>query len=172
MGDYHVLLFPNEITRGQYIHEYDSDGRFVVNAERTEDSDTEAEYMWVHWTLPADKPWLDGALYVGGELFNNEMTLRNRMQYDNDAKCYWLTALVKQGGYDYQYWFVPKDSKVESRKSKVESRKSHAGYSTTTQRTDGSYWQTENEYAIYVYWRPFGARYDRLVGVQIIKSTL
>ena len=107
----------------------------------------------------------DGALYVGGELFNNEMTLRNRMQYDNDAKCYWLTALVKQGGYDYQYWFVPKESKDASRRAQ-------ANYTTTTQRTDGSFWQTENEYAIYVYWRPFGARYDRLVGMQIIKSTL
>jgi hypothetical protein len=152
IGDYHALLFPNEITKGQYIHEFDSDGRYVVNAERTNDVDTEAEYMWVYWTLPAENPWLDGALYVGGELFQNEMNLKNRMQYDADAKIYWLTALVKQGGYDYQYWFVPKAQK------------------TTTQRVDGSYWQTENEYAIYVWWRPFGARYDRLVGVQIIRS--
>ena len=146
LGDYHALLFSDEITTGQYIHQFDSNGRFVVNAHRINDSDTEAEYMWVHWTLPMDKPFFDGALYVGGELFNNEMSLRNRMQYDNEAKCYWLTALVKQGGYDYQYWFVPKNKK------------------TTTQRVDGSYWQTENEYAIYVYWRPFGSRNDRLIG--------
>jgi hypothetical protein len=158
MGDYHALLFADEITQGQYIHQYDSDGRFVVNAERTNDSDIEAEYMWVHWTLPAEKPWFDGALYVGGEIFSNEMGLRNRMQYDNEAKCYWLISLVKQGGYDYQYWFVPKSQKLQQK--------------TTTQRVDGSYWQTENEYAVYVYWRPFGARYDRLIGVQIIKSTL
>jgi hypothetical protein len=71
-----------------------------------------------------------------------------------------LTALVKQGGYDYQYWFVPKESKVESQKSKAK---------TTTQRVDGSYWQTGNEYAIYVWWRPFGARYDRLVGVSVVR---
>ena len=45
MGDYHVSLLPNEITQGQYIHEFDSDGRFVVNAERTNDSETDAEYM-------------------------------------------------------------------------------------------------------------------------------
>ena len=154
MGDYHAILFPNEITQGQYIHEFDSDGRFVVNAERTADSDTEAEYMWVYWTLPVEQPWFDGALYIGGDIFQNQMTMRNRMQYDNEAKCYWLTALVKQGGYDYQYWFVPKD----------QSKK------TTTQRVDGSYWQTENEYAIYVYWRPFGARYDRLVGFSVIRS--
>ncbi len=152
-NDYQVVLFADEIQKGTYIHEYDSDGRFVVNAERTSDADTEAEYMWVHWTLPAASPFFDGALYVGGDLFGNEMNLRNRMQYDNETKCYWLTALVKQAGYDYQYWFVPKSEKK-----------------TTTQRVDGSYWQTENEYAIYVFWRPFGARYDRLVGVQIITS--
>ncbi len=160
MGDYHALLFPTEIARGEYSHEFDSNGRYVVNAERTSDVDTEAEYMWVYWMLPVEKPWFDGALYVGGELFGNEMSMRNRMQYDNERKCYWLTALVKQGGYDYQYWFVPKESKVDSQKSKVK---------TTTQRVDGSYWQTENEYAIYVYWRPFGARYDRLVGVSVVK---
>ena len=161
MGDYHALLFPNEITKGQYIHEFDSDGRFVVNAERTNDSDTEAEYMWVYWTLPAEKPWFDGMLYVGGDIFGNELSLRNRMQYDAETKCYWLTALVKQGGYDYQYWFVPKVPSTKVNQSKA-----------TLQRTDGSYWQTENEYAVYVYWRPFGARYDRLIGVQIQKSTL
>lgn len=154
LGDYHALLFQDEISKGQYMHEFDSDGRFVVNAERTADPDIEAEYMWVYWTLPIEKPWFDGALYVGGDLFSNGLSLRNRMQYDSKNKCYWLTALVKQGGWDYQYWFSGKGTQNK----------------TTTQRVDGSYWQTENEYAVYVYWRPFGARYDRLVGVQIIRS--
>ena len=161
MGDYHAVLFADEITQGQYIHQYDSDGRFVVNAERTSDPDTEAEYMWVYWTLPMDKPFFDGALYVGGDIFNNELNLRNRMQYDAEAKVYWLTALVKQGGYDYQYWFVPK---ITNNQSPITNK------NTTTQRVDGSYWQTENEYTIYVYWRPFGTRYDRLVGVKTIRS--
>ena len=150
MGDYQVMLFPDEITKGEYIHHYDVDGAYRINAEHTIDSDTEAEYMWVHWMLPVARPWLDGSLYVGGELFGNEMSMRNRMQYDAEAQCYWLTALVKQGGYDYQYWFVP-SNKI-----------------TTTQRVDGSYWQTENEYLVYIYWRPFGARYDRLIGVTLL----
>ena len=155
-GDYHALLFADEVQQGTYIHQYDSDGRFVVNAERTSYPDTEAEYVWVHWTLPVERPWLDGVIYVGGEVFGNQLSLRNRMQYDAENKCYWLTALVKQGGYDYQYWFVGKGSENK----------------TTTQRVDGSYWQTENEYTVYVYWRQFGARYDRLVGLRIEKSTL
>ena len=161
MGDYHALLLPDEPTTGQYIHQYDSDGQFVVNAERTDDPDTEAEYMWVHWTLPMDKPFFDGALYVGGDIFHNELNLRNRMQYDPETKCYWLTSLVKQGGYDYQYWFIPK-SQITNPKSQITNQK------TTTQRVDGSYWQTENTYTIFVWWRPFGSRYTRLVGVQQI----
>lgn len=160
-GDYNVLLFPNELTKGQYIHEYDSNGRFIVNAERTSDSDTEAEYMWIYWVLPVDKPWLDGAVYIGGDIFGNEMSMRNRMQYDAELKCYWLTDLVKQGGYDYQFWFAGKGAEL------LHPKGYNAQNKTTTQRVDGSYWQTENEYAVYVYWRPFGARYDRLVGVKI-----
>ena len=153
MGDYNVLLFADEIAQGGYSHRFDEDGSYMINAEHTHADDTEAEYMWVHWMLPVDKPFFDGMIYVGGELFHNEMSLRNRMQYDNEHRCYWLTALVKQGAYDYQYWFVPKGQNK-----------------TTTQRVDGSFWETENEYAIYIYWRPFGARYDRLVGTQLIRS--
>ena len=162
-GDYHVLLNPDDVTNGQYIHEFDSYGRFVVNAERTNNPDTEAEYMWVYWSLPMDKPFFDGALYVDGELFNNELNLRNRMEYDNELKCYWLTSLVKQGGYDYRYVFLPKRVMYGD-----------VGYqpSYTIERVDGSYWQTENEYTIYVFWKPFGARYELLVGVQTKKSTL
>jgi hypothetical protein len=160
-GDYHVLLFPSEVTKGQYIHEFDSNGRFVVNAERTNDSDTEAEYMWVHWMLPMEKPFFDGALYVDGDLFNNELTLRNRMEYDNEAQCYWLTALVKQGGYDYRYLFLPKAQKWGDLASQP---------AAVVERVDGSYWQTENEYTVYVFWKPFGARYELLVGAKTIVS--
>ena len=164
-GDYQALLFRDEVATGQYIHQFDSDGRFLVNAERTRDCDTEAEYMWVYWTLAAENPWFDGAVYVGGDLFGNELNLRNRMQYDAETKCYWLTSLVKQGGYDYLYWFVPKQPTTNDQRLTTNTK-------TTTQRVDGSYWQTENEYTVYVYWRPFGARYDRLAGMSVIKSQL
>ncbi len=158
-SDYHAILFVDELRKGAYIHEFDVDGQRIVNAERTiYDIETEAEYMWVHWTLAAEKPWFDGTVYVGGDVFENSISPRNRMQYDNERKCYWLNALVKQGGTDYQYWFVPKGE--EQFESKV-----------TLQQTEGSHWETENEYTIYVYYKPFGSRYDRLVGLQVIRST-
>ena len=153
-ADYHAVLFEDKVrTQEIYTHEFDVDGQRVVHAERTiYDIDTEAEYMWVHWTLATEKPWFDGIVYVGGDVFENSIGPRNRMQYDNERKCYWLTALVKQGGVDYQYWLVPKGEEKVS-----------------LQRTEGSHWETENEYTIYVYYRPFGSRYDQLVGLQLIK---
>ena len=151
--DYHVLLFPDEPREGVYMHEYDVDGQYRVNAERTTDPDTEAEYMWVHWLFVCEQPWFDGAVYVCGDLFDNEMSLRNRMQYDTEQGAYYLTSLVKQGGYDYQYRFLPKGERAAS-----------------TLRTDGAYWQTQNEYTIYVFYRPFGARADQLVGLQRLSS--
>ena len=151
--DYHVLLFPDEPREGVYMHEYDVDGQYRVNAERTSDPDTEAEYMWVHWLFVCEQPWFDGAVYVCGDLFDNEMSLRNRMQYDTEQGADYLTSLVKQGGYDYQYRFLPKGERAAS-----------------TLRTDGAYWQTQNEYTIYVFYRPFGARADQLVGLQRLSS--
>lgn len=150
MGDYHALLNADEMKANRpYSHEFDVNGLFRVNAERVQDVETESEYMWVHWLLRADKPFFDGAVYVGGELFGNNLTLRNRMDYDNEHHCYYLSAPVKQGGYDYQYWFVPKGEKQ-----------------ATLMRTEGSFWETRNEYTVWVYYKPFGARYQRLVGVK------
>lgn len=150
MGDYHALLNTDELRgSGPYMHEYDVNGQYRVHAERVQDVETEAEYMWVHWMLRADKPFFDGAVYVGGDLFGNRFTLRNRMDYDAEHRCYYLTAPVKQGGYDYQYLFLPKGSTQ-----------------ATLLRTEGSHWETRNEYTVYVYYKPFGARYEQLVGVK------
>lgn len=148
-GDYHALLMPDQIDKtGNYMHTFDTDGQRVVNAERTDYDDTEAEYMWVHWVLYNNEPILDGSIYVAGDVFNNQfIPIRNRMIYDYTNQCYYLNALVKQGGVDYQYQLV--------RKGETKATLLH---------TEGSHWQTDNTYSVYVFYRPFGARADELVG--------
>ena len=37
--------------------------------------------------------------------------------------------------------------------------------SLSTSVVEGNYYETRNQYEIYVYYRPDGARYDRLLGV-------
>lgn len=143
--DYHAFLFPDKRS-SSYMHEYDHNGMFTIHAERCNDIDTEAEYMYVHWLLPM-APIME-PIYIGGDVFGNQIVpTLNRMLYDEQAGCYYYTALLKQGGYDYQYWIKKKNEP-----------------SATLLMTEGSYWQTENVYDIYVYFRSVSDRYDRLVG--------
>lgn len=149
--DYHAQLMLTPCRKNeQYIHDFDANGQFVVNAERTTDADVEAEYIWTHFVLPMDEPVL-GEVFVGGEWNQNRMDIRSRMSYDTELRCYYLSTMLKQGGYDFQYW-------VSERRNKA-----------TLLYTEGSHWQTKNEYEIRVWYRPIGSRYDQLVGLLILQ---
>ena len=158
-GEYHAFLDVDEV-RGTmakgagregvpYLTENDANGQWVVNCEKSDDVDTEAEYMWVHFVLPVKEPVMDGVVFVAGDVFDNQYGIRNRMEYDADQKCYYLYAYLKQGGYDYMYHVVRRNG-------------------VTTLPLEGSHWQTQNEYSVRVYYRPFGGRYDQLVGYKVL----
>ncbi len=154
-NDYHVLLYPSDnlAQDAHYMSVEDANGQFVINAERTNDeADYRADYMYVHFILPAQQPWFDGNLYINGDFTFNQLNSTNCMQYSYEDKAYYYTAYLKQGGYNFQYLFLPKGETK-----------------ATTQRTEGSFWQTNNEYTIYVYDRPFGSRYDHLIGLQVFR---
>ncbi len=146
---YHAFL-EQDIQRKDepYQSDKDANGIFRIHREKAIDSDTEADYMWVYFFLKADKPWLDGTIYITGDGWYNNFFEQNRMKYDDIHHCYYLSTYLKQGAYEYQYLFVPAFTK-----------------NCTTMRCEGSHWQTENEYTVYVYYRPLGARYDQLVGM-------
>ncbi len=151
---FEVWLTPDKIRRGDYEFDFDVNGRFLIhNQEAFYDPTTEADYMPVHFRLAADQPFFDGMLYLGGEMTYNVLDQSTRMNYNNEKKIYEQTLLLKQGGYNYQYRFVGKGQKQAS-----------------VQRTDGSHWQTRNEYTVYVYHRPWGERYDKLVGVRTVTN--
>lgn len=152
--DYHAYLIPDKVQDGSpYINEPDVNGKYVINLQRSDNPDTEADYMWVHFRLQDKYPFFDGMLFLGGEFNYNMMDNAVRMKYDPESESYVKDVLLKQGGYNYQYWFVPK-----------------GGTSASPERVDGSHWQTGNEYTIYVYYRGWGERYDRLIGVEDFDS--
>ena len=160
-GEYHALLDIDEL-RGTmakgagregtaYLSEQDANGQWLINCEKTDYVDSEAEYLWVHFCLPVEHPVMDGHVFVGGELFGNQYLAQNKMSYNAEHKCYYLYAYLKQGGYDYMYHIV------------------HANGKVSLLQLEGSHWQTRNEYNVYVYYRPFGGRHDRLVGYKAIR---
>ncbi len=158
-GEYHALLEADNLrgtmARGAgkegtpYLSERDANGQWMVNCEKADDVDTEAEYMWVHFVLPVVEPVMNGWIFIGGGMYYNQYTSINRMDYDPEQQCYYLYAYLKQGGYDYMYYVMRSDG-------------------VTTLPLEGSHWQTENEYTVRVYYRPFGGRYDRLVGYKML----
>lgn len=158
-GEYHALLDIDEVrgtmSKGAtregtpYLTELDANGQWLINCEKTDYPDTEAEYVWVHFILPVQQPIMNGHVFVGGDLFNNQYAAGNRMDYNAEEKCYYLYAYLKQGGYDYMYYVLRTDG-------------------VTMLPLEGSHWQTINEYTIFVYYRPFGGRYDQLVGYQVL----
>ena len=151
---YDAFLNDNKIQTSRiYSSEMDVNGKFIINVQNAKvDDNIGADYMVVHFNLPTKQPFFDGQLYLGGEFNYNLLNDAVRLKYDGKTESYVQTVLLKQGGYNYQYWFVPKgESKA------------------TVERVDGSFWQTGNEYTIYIYHRPWGERYDKLVGVKIVE---
>lgn len=150
---YNVDVVPGARRRlNEYKYDKDVNGRYKVHGQDIW-TDLEIDYSIVHFTYPCEDPWLDGSLYVVGYFNDNVLNGRNQMTYNFDRKQYELDIVLKNGGYNYQYLFLPYGKKE-----------------ATSQRTAGSYWETENEYTIYVYYSPHGARYDRLLNVTTLSS--
>lgn len=144
---YHVLLDPVSMGEGRRTDGSDAHGRFVVHLQGAgEYADTDADYGWVHFTLRAPEPFVEGRVALLGGLNYNALDERALMQYDFDNHLYYLAVYLKQGGYNFQYIYLPREGRP------------------TLLPTEGSYWQTPNAYRAFLYYRPQGARYDRLVG--------
>ncbi len=147
---YHVVLEADASRAGnQEAYAMDVHGGYVVNLQRNDYSDTEADYMWVHFYYPAETPYLEGRMYILGDLTQNLADDKSAMIYDLSERCYVSSLLLKQGGYNYVYALKAKNKKDLS-----------------VMQTEGSFWQSRNRYEVMVYYRPFGARYDRLVGMR------
>lgn len=143
--NYYISVYPDKIRANRaYSFDEDQNGRFLIrNAERN-DSDTEADYFYTKFTLKSPDPFIE-PIYINGDFTYDTFDERYLMQYDAMNEEYSLTLLLKQGAYNYQYL-------------------AGSGNIYTPALTEGNYYQTENEYSIYVYYRPLGTRYDLLVG--------
>jgi hypothetical protein len=75
------------------------------------------------------------------------------MDYQEESGAYEKAILLKTGQYNFQYIFL-EDGATKP----------------TFKKTEGNYFEAENEYNILVYYRPIGARYDRLIGYKNLSS--
>jgi len=69
-----------------------------------------------------------------------------QMEYDAEKGLYTASILQKQGYYSYQYLWQTPDGRTHNLPS------------------EGNFYQTENRYQVYIYYRGTGERTWRLVG--------
>lgn len=107
-------------------------------------ADREADYSWVRFVLESEKS--DKEIYVLGGFNNFVPTRENRMIYDEEVKRYVANIYLKQGFYNYILATQNADGKLNFGE------------------VNGNFWQTENLYQAYLYYKPFGRNYDGLLG--------
>lgn len=152
----HVYLFPGKKKNFlQYMSDRDINGKYKITRQESSPaaSETEAEYVNVHFTLAMKEPAEDGSIYVFGALTDWKYSNENKMYYNRILGQYEATLYLKQGYYNYAYVYL-KDGEKNGDESYVE----------------GSHFETENDYVIYVYHKPISSNYDQLIGMKRFNS--
>ena len=152
-GFYYAQLTDDSRRIGKvYTFNNDLDGHFRIDANRRQDRHTEAEYVTTIFTLIAPASYDYANVYVFGELTNNTIDPRFRMEYNAERGTYELNVAIKQGYYNYRYLLVDNAGKI------------------LMDEIEGCFSETQNTYNIFVYFRSPRDRYDRLVGFSSLNS--
>ena len=153
---FHATLYPDVYRKPkEFYYHPDVNGRYIVNLQNSWGSDSEADYYFTHFSLPAEEPFFNASVYIIGELTGNKLSSDGLMKYNPQTKAYEKDLLLKQGGYNYLYAVVPHGSSTTALYKNNNTK--------VMDIVEGNAWETENEYAVYVYHRPFGSRYDKLI---------
>jgi hypothetical protein len=151
---FEVTLQPDESRYDRpVIFRPDADGRFVIDNNNANQTLLQCDYAAVLFSLKQNQELDDADVYVFGELTDWQLKPEFKMKYDEQSRVYWCEAWLKQGHYNYQYMVVNTRTGVPD----------PDGF-------EGNWFATGNQYTILVYFRPFGARFDRLLGAVTLNS--
>lgn len=149
-----------DVERRDQIYVYYRDYNGIYTVENTDGNNPywQGDYAWVHFTYvpPGGRPYEGKSIYLYGELTNYEQNDATRMIFNEEKGVYERQLYLKQGYYNYSYVTLTDRKDMEQ---------------PSLENTEGNYWGTENSYMVAVYYRPFGARADELIGFTRINST-
>ena len=145
---FQTYLYTDE-ARGKLPYTFfpDVNGNFVLRTLDAEDIALEGDYSTVHFSLSWPVSSGSEPVYVYGSFNDWQLTEENRMRYNDDTRTYEAELLFKQGFYNYTYVTLDDNGRIDTR------------------GIEGSFYQTENDYTVIVYYRKFGDRYDRVIGI-------
>ncbi len=145
---FNTYLFIDEI-RGKkpYLFNPDVNGNFVLRTIDAENVSIEGDYSFVHFSLENNDLINKESIYVYGSFNDWNITDENKMTYNKKTNLFETTLMLKQGFYNYTYVTANANSQID------------------THAIEGSYYQTENNYTVVVYYKKFGDLYDQVIGV-------
>lgn len=145
---YNVYLYPSDNRESKpYFYWKDFNGKYYVAIQEGRNPDTDADYVFVYFTLPSAREVPDGEIYISGALTDWKYSKENLMTYNRDQSQYECTLQLKQGWYNYEYIFSGKKDKT-----------------TDPSLFEGNHFEAENDYLIFIYYRNPRDRYDRIIG--------
>ena len=136
-----------------YTYNPDINGNFVVRNLDVQNPSIEAEYVRIHFNLQYFDNIGDKEIHIYGNFNNWTIDGSTYLSYDEYSDSYRCSRLFKQGFYNYKYVLVDRDGSIDATP------------------ISGSFWQTENDYTVLVYFRDLGERYDRIVGMGMANSS-
>jgi phage terminase large subunit-like protein len=149
----HVFLVNDEKRAfKRYTTVTDINGRYITKSSNGSNPNTDADYAYLHFNLQVDDSIPNGDVYVYGAFSNYKCLPENKLKYNAEFKRYLGTTYVKQGYYDYMYAVLKKGSTLPD-----------------FTVIEGNRFETENEYAMFIYQRGIGVFYDRCIGVQFFR---
>jgi hypothetical protein len=148
-----ILLGDPNRDKPNYSFEYDNNGSFYILNQEGNNPRYDADYAHVYFSLAGNKTDADGAAYVVGRFNDYQLTAQNKMAYDATKGRFYTDLYLKQGVYDYEYIWVDKRTQTPDDVT-----------------FEGSYYETENDYQLLVYYHRPGARWEELVGFRQINT--
>ncbi|MCH4821715.1 DUF5103 domain-containing protein [Gramella lutea] len=149
---HHYLFLDFNRNNEPYTYNPDINGGFVVRNLQAQNSNIEAEYVWVHFRLKNYENIGKSEFHIYGGFNNFELDESTLLKYNRETGYYEGARLFKQGYYNYKYVLLNQDGSIDD------------GFNS------GNFDETENIYSILVYYSPPGARFDRMIGVGYANS--
>lgn len=154
-----VLVKPDgERNQQVYVYYRDNNGLFTIENEDGNNPYWQSDYAYTHFTFvpPGNRAYPGRNIYLFGELTNYAIDDSTKMIFNPEKGVYEKTLFLKQGFYNYSYVTAPE--------------KRRAADPVSFDNTEGNFQATENSYMVLVYFRPFGARADELIGYAKVNS--
>lgn len=148
-----AFLLPDKSRAHEVYSQYnDLNGNYIIGNMETRGGELNSDYIKTNFFLDANEP-VQGDVYIVGAFNNRTLSEQAKMTYDKGLRGYTTQLLLKQGFYNYLYY-------VDN------------GEGKNPYQFDGSHFETENVYEIFVYTRPMGERADLLLGYTRLQSNL